>query len=574
MKYQSSNTKILYDLELKGKRNLCPECTDNRNKKSAKDLQYYENTNRAYCFHCNTTFFAYNPHADKQEYIIPEWKNKTELSNKAVKWFESRMINQQALNKMKVYSDKEYMPQFSKETEVICFPYFANEKLINIKFRGANKSFKLVSGAELIFYNYDSLLKNNEIIICEGEIDLLSWIVCGNENVISVPNGANNKLEYFDSCINVFDNIKKVYLSTDNDTKGIELRDELIRRIGIEKCYIIDFKGCKDANEFLIRFGGTELSNTLKNAKQKAYEGVVSAESMYDDLLNYFEQGDKSGLKLNIDSIDKYISWESSRLAIVTGIPGSGKSEFVDYVLCKLNLLHGWKSALFTPENYPLKYHYEKLFEKLIGKKFSNKISNGIEFDQAFDYIKENFFYIMPEEETTLDYILERTKYLVKTKGIKCLVIDPFNKIEHNTNSGQTETQYISKFLDKLIHFGKLNDILIFLVAHPTKMRKDDSGNYPVPTPYDINGSANWRNKADNCLTIWRDLNPDNQTGAVDIHVQKIRHKIVGKLGSATLNYDRVTGRYSGFSAMPSPIMDMKKNSANKETGEIEYVEF
>ena len=49
----------------------------------------------------------------------------------------------------------------------------------------------------------------------------------------------------------------------------------------------------------------------------------------------------------------------------------SGKSEFVDYIVTKLNIKHGWKAAFFTPENYPLKFHYAKLFEKMIGKKFS-----------------------------------------------------------------------------------------------------------------------------------------------------------------------------------------------------------
>ena len=85
----------------------------------------------------------------------------------------------------------------------------------------------------------------------------------------------------------------------------------------------------------------------------------------------------------------------TKRLAIVTGRPGSGKSEFVDYLITRLNLIHGWKSAYFTPENYPLKYHYAKLFEKYIGAQFSQHKTNKIDFDIAYEYIQNNFFYIM-----------------------------------------------------------------------------------------------------------------------------------------------------------------------------------
>lgn len=80
----------------------------------------------------------------------------------------------------------------------------------------------------------------------------------------------------------------------------------------------------------------------------------------------------------------------------------------------------------------------------------------------------------------------------------------------------------------------------MFLVAHPTKLQKKDNGEYPVPTPYDINGSANFRNKADNCLAVWRSYS--NNDGLVEIHVQKIRDKNLGRLGKIELYWDRATG--------------------------------
>ena len=537
MKYQSSETKQLYEICFDRKRNKCPECSDLRKNQKAKDLQYYKDSNTAYCFHCNATFFEYKPY-EKREFKIPEQKNKTKLTDKALDFFTNRRISQTALNKMKVYSDVEYMPQFNKEIEVICFPYYVNNKLINIKYRGANKSFKLYSGAELVFWNFDAILNNKEIVICEGEMDALAFVTSHVDNVVSVPNGAGNNLQYLENYIDVFDNVEKIYICTDNDSKGIELRDELVRRLGFDRCYIVDLQGKKDANDFLKDVGSASLVEQLKKAKQKQVDGLIAIDSMRNELLEFFQNGEAGGLKTNT-GLDEFITWQTQRLAIVTGEPGSGKSEFVDDVLVRLNKLHNWKSLYFTPENYPLKYHYQKLYEKFVGKKFSKEKSSKEEFELAYNYIKENFFYVMPEQETSLDYILERAKLLIKTKGIKCLVIDPYNKLDHQFEKGQTETQYISKFLDKLIHFGKMNDILIILVAHPSKVPQGEK-----ITLYSISGSAHFYNKCDYGITVDREKEERLMTNNINVALQKVKFKNLGKQGVYQAIYNYNNGRF------------------------------
>lgn len=541
MKIQSSNTKLIYNYEPNGERSTCPECSEHRKKKTDKCLAWDKEHNRGYCHNCLTAFFEYRPHEAK-EYALPEWKNITDLTDKAVQWFESRMIRQETLKKMRVYSDKEFMPQFKAEKEVICFPYFMDGKLINIKYRGPQKSFKMVSGAELVLYNVDCLKSNDEVIIVEGEMDALTLIQAGFENVLSVPNGANKNLEYLDSCIDLFNGINKIYIATDQDTKGIDLKGELIRRLGPERCWVVSFKECKDANEFLIKYG-LEIKDILKNAIPVPVKGIIEANNIYAEIRNLYECGVQSGLKIGEDIIDEYITWELGRLAIVTGIPSSGKSEFVDYLICKLNIKHGWKCAFFTPENYPLKFHYKKLYEKIIGKSFNINKSNELEWDMAYEYIRTNFFYILNEEDFTIKSILDSAKILVKTRGIKIVVVDPFNKLDHKYTD--SETQYISRFLDQLILFAKMNDVLVFLVAHPRKMNKDKDGKITVPSLYDISGSANFYNKTDYGITVHRKTDDQNiMLDEVDVFFQKIKFKHLGKQGIINLNYDGITGRF------------------------------
>lgn len=541
MKYQSSNTKLTHDIEFQEgikKRYVCPECSSNRKNRKDKCLEYYPDSNRAYCFHCSTTFFEYKPYETEKIYVVPECTNKTDLSDAAVKWFTGRGINQETLLKAKIYTDIEWMPHREKEMGVICFPFFYNGKLINTKFRSGDKGFKLISGAERIMWNLDAVKDQTEIIITEGEIDALTFIQCGFKNCMSVPNGANKNLDYLDNYMYLFNDIERVYLATDNDSRGIELRDELIRRFGPDKCYTINFKECKDANEYNFKHKD-DFNNLISDAKPIPVKGVITASDIYDDIRNLFDNGIQKGKLINQDQFDNFVSWELRRLAVGTGVPGSGKSEVVDYILAKLNKLYGWKSVFFTPENFPLKFHYQKLFEKFIGKKFDSSKSTDQDFDDAYEYINENFFYILPEDEDfTIDNILNTALSLIRNRGIKVLVIDPYNRLEHKYTD--SETKYISSFLDKLTRFAQINNILIILIAHPRKMAKGD-----IPSLYDINGSANFYNKCDYGFIVDRPINSDGMMSQeVDVYWKKIKFKHLGKQGISKLIYNYNNGRY------------------------------
>ena len=541
MKIQSSHTKTIYNLEIDTgvkKDYVCPECSGNRKKNAKKDLWYYPDTKLLYCHHCETTFFEYKPYETQKQYVVPEWRNKTDLTDKAVKYFESRMISQRTLIKMKVFSDIEFMPQLDSKVEVICFPYFIDGIQKNIKFRGAKKSFKLISGAELIWYNFDALKENKEIIICEGEMDALTWIENGYDNVVSVPAGANKKLEFLDSSIDLFTQIDKIYLSNDNDSKGIELRDELVRRLSAEKCNIINLKQYKDCNDYFIG-EGSDFKDLIKNSKPVPVKGIVKVDDIYNEIIDFYEKGVQPGLKIENENIDQFVTWELGRLAIVTGVPSSGKSEFVDYLIARLNLLYGWKAGYFTPENYPLKFHYRKIHEKYSGQEFS-KDRDTTDFFNIYEHVKANYFYILDEDDMKIDSILLSAKGLIRQYGIKVLVIDPYNKLEHQQKNTETETQYISKFLDKLARFAKFNNILIFLIAHPVKMQRGE-----IPTLYSISGSSHFYNKTDYGFTVHRERDEDNlMKHKIDVIWQKIRFKHLGEQGVSKLKYNYNNGRF------------------------------
>lgn len=245
----------------------------------------------------------------------------------------------------------------------------------------------------------------------------------------------------------------------------------------------------------------------------------------------------KKGLSTGFESIDEYMKLATSYLAIITGVPGSGKSEFLDAVVINMTLMHGWKTAYFSPENYPLENHMSKLAEKFIGKHIKEFKKEDTE--KALDFLEENFKWIYPEEPE-LDTILNGALRIKEASGLDCLVIDPWNAVTHKRNNAMVH-EYLAEALSKLIRFGRTQNVLIAVVAHPTKPQKDKDGNYAPLNLYDISDGAMWRNRCDYGIIVNR---PDMSKNEIEVVMGKIKNKWMGKLGSARLDYDFQTGRF------------------------------
>lgn len=547
-----SKSGNLFDITISGtaKGNIkiiCPACIDThkeRNQKN-KDLSWNVEDRVGNCKRCGEVFFVPVVNETQKVYTKPEWKNNTELSDKVVKYFEDRKISQFVLrNNNLVTSGIEFM--YGSNVMTIQFNYWRNGELINIKYRTADKKFRLAKDAELIFYNIDSLKDSDTVIITEGEIDCLSLIEAGYKSVVSVPNGAGASMEFIDNCYESFVGIEKIILATDQDDAGLKLRDELARRLGIERCYKVNFTDCKDANEYHIKYGAEKLRLTVDANEPFPIEGTFSTGDIKEELESIYFNGLPAGETIGVKEFDKLITWQTGRIYTITGIPSHGKSEFVDYILTRLNILRGWKPAYFSPENHPIELHASKIIEKITGKTCKPANLSKSEFDECVNYMDANFYFILPEEDYSLDSILSRAGSLVARKGINVLVIDPYNKLEHKVPVGTSETSYISSFYDKLSIFAKRKNVTVILVAHPTKMKKNLDGKFDVPTLYDIAGSANFYNKTDFGITVYRDFTEEE----IQVYVQKVKFKHLGENGSCRFKYNINNGRfevYAGF---------------------------
>lgn len=392
-------------------------------------------------------------------------------------------------------------------------------------------------------------------------MDALTFWEIGKHNVVSVPNGANANLDYLDDFIDdYFEDKETIYIAVDTDTKGVALRDELLRRFGAERCRVVDFgEDCKDANEHLMAHGRESLLRCLEEAPEVKIEGVFTVSDFEQSLDSIFEHGLQKGVTMGYENLDRLISLETKRLCLVTGYPGSGKSEFIDEMAERLNMRYGWRFAYFSPENAPLAYHASKLIEKFTGKHFDQQHLSFGEYKQVKQHLEDNFYFIMPSDYK-VDTILEKARYLVRKRGIKALVIDPYNRLE-DEKGGMKETDYISLLLDKLTNFAQQNDILIILMAHPTKPAKNKDGKIDPPTLYDISGSAHFFNKADFGIVVHR----DRINNIVEIKIEKVKFRHLGEPGTAQMKYNLNNGRYVPFFNGTEPVWDNSNHLVEEE---------
>ena len=548
-----------YKLEVGKREGICPLCSANRKpqNRKAKCAMYDWDRGLGTCMNCNEVFQLHTfkrKGGNDKVYTKPKTIANPLLSDKVIKWFESRGISNNTLVKMKITEGKEWMPQTGKEENTIQFNYFINNELINIKYRDGKKNFKLVKGAEKIFYNIDSTIGHEYVVIVEGEIDALSLVEVGVKSVISVPNGAtvsNNNLDYLDSCIDYLDGKEKIIIAVDQDEAGENLKQELIRRLGAEACYTVDFGIHKDANDFLLHNSSAKLNDVIKNASPVPIENVVTLNDIDDELQEFIHEGFKPGYQIGLDNFDNIFSTYTGQFITVPGVPSSGKSDFVDRMIVGYQQKYGWKTAFASPENKPTFLHAHKLMRK-IGNWMPNKTDIGSDkWNEVANIVNDNFFFI-ENERYDLDSVLNKGAQLVKRKGIKCLVIDPYNKIKMNGAASMSIPDATMEYLTRIEAFAKKFDVLVIVVAHPTKMYKKEDGTIDEPNMYNIKGGGEWYDASYHGLLVHRDYNKKT----VKVKVLKVKFQNLGEnQAEAHFKWDHISGNYIPVFDVSNDIM-------------------
>jgi len=545
---------------------MCPQCSASRKNKHAKCLSVNTVKGVWCCHHCDWRGSLKSGEESRSKppkrIARPQFVKPSSVPPQVRDWFAKRGITEETVARHCIALQTAYMPQLEEEVPCLAFPYMRNGETVNIKFRALHeKAFRQVKDAEKILYGLDDLTEEWAVIV-EGECDKLALDVAGIRNAVSVPDGAppvgsrssETKFEYLTTCATQLDSLKKIVLAVDNDAPGKTLEEELSRRLGPERCWRVTWPdGCKDANDVLLHHGPVVLADCIASAKPFPIDGVFTVADLAGDVMSLYLEGLRGGVSTGWTKVDRHYTVRPGELTIVTGVPSHGKSQFLDALMINLAREHDWAFGICSPENLPARRHIAKLVEQYSGFPFREGPLQRLPREEllpALDWLHAHVYFVAPEEALTIPALLDKTKQMVARYGIRGFILDPWNEFDHTRPAGQTETDYISTSLGQIRRFARKHGVHVWVVAHPQKLYRRDDDSYPVPTPYDISGSAHWRNKADNCLTIWRD---ENEPGSpVRLYVQKVRFREVGTVGMVELRWNKVNGRYEDFAMSPA----------------------
>lgn len=439
----------------------------------------------------------------------------------------------------------------------IAYPYFRDGAVVNVKHRGRGKRFWLEPGAELLLYGTDDIRADEPLVWVEGEMDKLAVEVAGTLPCVSPPNGAPSltaknyarHFAYLETQAEALAGPTRHIIAVDNDAAGRALQDELVRRLGPEQCWLVTWPdGCKDANEVLTAHGAAALAACLAAARPVPVEGVYEVNDLRAAVHSLYEHGLPGGVHPGSERLARHYRPAPGQWTIVTGIPSHGKSTFIDWLIAGIARKHGWQFAVCSPENQPLERHIASIAALWQGKPFGlgpHERMTIAELDEALDALQGHFTFLLPPESFAIDSVLDLARATVYRRGIRGLVIDPWNELEHGRPSGQREDEHISEVLTKIRRFARKYGVHVWLIAHPRTLVKDKNETYPVPTLYDISGGSQFRNKADMGLSIWRDVN--DKAAPTQVHVLKVRFEECGELGLVELYFDPVSRRFHDY---------------------------
>lgn len=545
----------------------CPKCSESRRNKKDPCLNVNITEGWYNCHHCgwkgNVRFTEKRAEVKKYEKPEQSMLKHIELSEKVVQYSNSRGISKETLNKFMVFSKEEWMPQTQAKQRCICFPYLRDGEIVNVKYRDGNKNFKLVKDAELILFGMQTLKNKHSAIITEGEWDAMAAYESGfgqdyalepDEHgeivehplgmwgILSVPNGASKgsqRLDYIDNCSDWLREIDEFIIATDGDEAGLSLKDELIRRLGVEKCRIVTYptdcvvpteggkRRCKDLNEVLVFLGKEKVIEIVSGSMSVPVDGIYYLEDIFDSMLENFKKGIQLAPSTRFPIIDEYFRWKKGDINLFSGYATYGKTTFLIQLMLIKSIYDGWKWAIFSPENYPANDFYDDIVEMYVGKWLTKMTEK--EYVEACDFINNHFFYVYPDDEHSIASIHEKFRYLVLKKGVDGVVIDPFNQLDKNQKPYERDDQYLSEVLKDIKRFALLNAVCYNIVCHPKNPTYEKNKSLPPVGMYDLHGGSMWGNKADQITIYHRPrFHEDKNSPEVEIHQIKTKRRRTG----------------------------------------------
>jgi DNA primase (bacterial type) len=455
------------------------------------------------------------PAKAKPEYKRPEKPRAVKPSTPVLDWLGSRGINDLTV------ADFRIAEQRIGEKVYAVFPYLRDGEYVNGKFRNIadKRDMRQEGGAEPCLFGWHLIdPKARKVCITEGEIDAMTLHQVGIP-ALSVNAGAGNH-QWIDNDYERLQRFSEIYLCYDADEAGQKGVREVAKRLGIERCKIVQFGGYKDANEALqAGWDTSDFQHALACARTLDPEELRQLVDFWDEVkASFWPAEGRTNLYpvLALNGAEQpWFEFRPGEVTVWTGYNGHGKSLMLNQVLIGL-MVQGERMCVFSGEMLP----------KQQGRRMAKQLT-GLDrpspqyLEAARQWITDKAWIFNLAETATLERLLEVFRYGFKRYGIRHFVIDSLMMTDvPEDGAGALSAQ--KEAMRKLATFARSNQVHIHLVAHPRKGQDEKKG----PGKLDVAGSSKITDAADNVFSVWADhKEPGERTeepdGKLELHKQR-----------------------------------------------------
>lgn len=489
---------------------------------------------------------TYHGREQKQYRKLKQPQKPIEPKEKALAYLASRGISKDTAARYQVTVQNE-------KPDILCFPFYNDKGILEfIKYRNilpntpGAKEWCEANCKPILFGMYQCNTANKTLVMTEGQIDSLSVAEAGIENAVSVPTGKNG-FTWYPYCYDWLQRFEKLVIFGDNEKGKITLLDDMRKRFQGELFAVRqqDYKGCKDANEILQKYGKEAIKAAVEQAELEPVNRIMELADVENVNLEELER-----IPTGIEDIDKILSGGIylGQVVIVTGKRGSGKSTLTSqFVANALDL--GYKTLAYSGELQ--NYHFKNWIDKQLAGKHNLE---EVESRQAGTYYRipkdtaamisewyrgKAFIYdqssINDDEVASLLDIIEKA---IRQYGITFVLLDNLMTMI-DIDAGADIYRAQSKFVEKLVKIAKQLNVAIILVAHP---RKNTAG---TDDNDEIAGSSDITNRVDIVMTYKRPKDVPPNEGRLSISKNRFTGRLAVGKGEIQLFYDTASKRIS-----------------------------